>query len=323
MRCASDQRRQPVVVLLPDLVRHHRFERRSRNLEAEIDLSAMAFVDNPAIGHAGRVDRARADEKSRDFLDRFLRRGQADPKQRARRHLLEPLEAEREMRAAPRADDRVDFVDDHGAHGPQHLAAALGRQQQVQRLGRRDQNVRRRAQHRRAFRLRRVAGADGGGHARRLQPECFRHAAQAAARFGQILVNVRAQRLQRRHVEDAHLIRQRRAQTFLKQVVERRQKRRERLARTGRRRDQRVAPFTNRCPTAELCGRRRVKRFREPPCGDRMEIRERHDCGRSKSISPVKWSLRALRSPRSTSRHTLRPTTAAKATPNPAVQMMR
>ena len=155
---------------------------------------------------------------------------------------------------------------------PQHLAAALGGQQQVQRLGGRHENVRRRPKHRRALGLRRVAGADGGGHARRLQAELFRHAAQAAARFGQVLVDVRAQRLQRRHVDDAHLIRKRRPQAFLEEVVERRQKRRERLARAGRRRDERVAAFADRCPAAELCSRRRVERFRKPPCGDWMEI---------------------------------------------------
>ena len=166
-------------------------------------------------------------------------------------HLLEALEAEREVGAAPRADDGVDFVDDHGADRPQHLAAALGRQQQIQRLGRRDQNVRRRAQHRRALGLRRIAGANGGGDARRARCPALRAMPRdAAARFGQVLVDVRAQRLERRHVDDAHFVRQRRTQTFLKQVVERGQKRRERLARSGRRGDQRVAPFTNRCPTA-------------------------------------------------------------------------
>ena len=37
---------------------------------------------------------------------------------------LEPLEREREVRAALVAGDGVDLVDDHGAHRAQHLAAA-------------------------------------------------------------------------------------------------------------------------------------------------------------------------------------------------------
>ena len=44
-----DQLREPVVVLLPDLVRHHRFERRSRQLDREIHRAAMAFVDDHAM----------------------------------------------------------------------------------------------------------------------------------------------------------------------------------------------------------------------------------------------------------------------------------
>ena len=42
----ADERREPVVVLLPDLVRHDRFERRTRDLDAEIDRAAVAFVDD-------------------------------------------------------------------------------------------------------------------------------------------------------------------------------------------------------------------------------------------------------------------------------------
>ena len=123
-----------------------------------------------AVGHAGRVDR----RSSRPETARLLRSASASRRGRsaaaAGRHLLQPLQAEREVRPASRADDRVDFVDDDGADGAQHLAAALGRQQQIQRLGRRHQDVRRRAQHRRALGLRRVAGSDGGGDARRNEP---------------------------------------------------------------------------------------------------------------------------------------------------------
>jgi hypothetical protein len=51
------------------------------------------------------------------------------------------------------------------------------------------------------------------------------------------------QRLQRRDVDDADLVGQRRAQSFLEEIVERGQKRRERLA--GRRGDQRVPAVTD------------------------------------------------------------------------------
>ena len=65
------------------------------------------------------------------------------------------------MRAALGAGDGVDLVDDHRAHGAEHSAAAHGREQDVQRLGRRDEDVRRLAQHPRARRRGSVAGAHG------------------------------------------------------------------------------------------------------------------------------------------------------------------
>ena len=70
--------------------------------------------------------------------------------------------------------------------------------------------------------------------------ELFRRAAQPASRLGEVLVNVGAQRLERRHVHDAHLVWQRRAESFLKEPVERGEKRGERLAGSGRRGDQRM-----------------------------------------------------------------------------------
>ena len=39
VRCSRIERGEPVVVLLPDLVRHHRFERRPRQLERQVDAS--------------------------------------------------------------------------------------------------------------------------------------------------------------------------------------------------------------------------------------------------------------------------------------------
>ena len=73
----------------------------------------------------------RADEQPRDPLDRPLRRGQADAHRRAagglRDEAVEPLEREREVRAALVARDRVDLVDDHGAQLAERRAAALGR----------------------------------------------------------------------------------------------------------------------------------------------------------------------------------------------------
>jgi hypothetical protein len=100
--------------------------------------------------------------------------------------------------------------------------------------------VRRRAEHRGALGRRRVAGADRRRDTRSLEAQFARNASNRRARFGQILVDVRAQRLQRRYVEDANFVGQARAEAFLEQVVERDEKRGKRLAGTGGRRDQGV-----------------------------------------------------------------------------------
>ena len=64
----------------------------------------------------------------------------------------------------------------------------------------------------------------------------------AGARLGEVLVDVGAQRLQRRDVDDADFVGQRRGGRLLHQIVDRGEKRRERLAGSGRRGNQRVAP---------------------------------------------------------------------------------
>ena len=71
----SNQRGEPVVVLLPDLVRHDRFERRAGNLQIEIHRAPMPLVDNRALA---RTD---THEIPRDLFDRLLRGGQADAQQ--------------------------------------------------------------------------------------------------------------------------------------------------------------------------------------------------------------------------------------------------
>ena len=231
----------------------------------------MALVD----------DRARlihgADEEARDLVDRLLRRREADSQQRLLGHLLQPLEREREVRAAPRADHRVDLVDDHRPDRAQHLAAAGGGQQQVQRLRCGDEDVRRRAEHRGALGGRRVAGTHRGRDPRRRESARDGKPRDARARLREVLVDVGAQRLQRRHVDDADLVGERRAHAVVHELVERGEERRERLARARRRGDQRVAPLANRRPAERLRARRLAERLREPLGDDWMKGGERHE----------------------------------------------
>jgi hypothetical protein len=139
-----DQLREAVVIVLPHFVRHHRFELRERRLEREIHRAAMSFVDDRAVGGA-------AGEIARDLFDRLLRCRQPEAQQRLFGDLGESFESQRKMCTASRADDGVNLVDDDRANGAQHLAASLGSEQEIERFGCGDEDVRRRAQHRGAL----------------------------------------------------------------------------------------------------------------------------------------------------------------------------
>ena len=172
--------------------------------------------------------------KRRDLLERVLGRAQPDPlhggstggrdRSPARPASREPLERQRQVRAALGRGDRVDLIDDAPARVLEQLLRLAG-QHQVQRLGRRDQDVRRVAQHLLALALRRVAGAHRDAEL----------GADPAQRHPQVAVDVVGERLQRRDVDEAdprsRLVRSRRS---ARKPVDRPQERRQRLARAGR-----------------------------------------------------------------------------------------
>ena len=119
--------------------------------------------------------------------------------------------------------------------------AALRGDEQVQRLGCRDQEVRRPLDHRRAHRLRGVAGAHLGAERRQRHPHLRRDLGDLAQRRLEVLLHVDRERLQRRDVDDLgrtldHLAALGRAV----QRVDADEEPGERLARTGRGRDQGV-----------------------------------------------------------------------------------
>src|SRR5215207_9662022 len=122
-----------------------------RDDDLEVELLRAAGVDEP--------DRAPARHEAPDLLHRALRRRERDALDV---HVDEPdeaLDAEREVGAALRPGDGVDLVQDHRLDGSEHLAGARG-EDQKERLGRRDQDVRWLAAHRLALLRRRVAGTD-------------------------------------------------------------------------------------------------------------------------------------------------------------------
>src|SRR5262245_9149183 len=111
----ADELGESIVVLLPHFVRHDGRERRAWNLHGEICRTTVSLVDDDAP--AARV--VVADQDPRDLLDRLLRRRQADALNRtggAVYDFFQPLERQRQMSAAARADDRMNLVDDHRAY---------------------------------------------------------------------------------------------------------------------------------------------------------------------------------------------------------------
>jgi hypothetical protein len=114
------------------------------------------------LAHAGVDHRARPlrpDQEPPDLLQRVLRRDKPDPLHVAVRHLGQPLQGQREVRAALGLRHRVDLVDDHPLGALEDLPRLAG-EHQVQRLRRGDQHVGRVLDHVAPLLLRRVAGAD-------------------------------------------------------------------------------------------------------------------------------------------------------------------
>ena len=242
----------------------------ARSRRRECPASTMMHGAWPARGPQCRPrrPRLRAGEESCDLLDGFLRGRQPDPHQRLRDNRLQPLEREREMRAALVAGDGVNLIDDHRAAGRQHLAPGSRGQQDVQGFGRRHDDVRRSAPHPGAFPLRGVAGAHRRPDRHIGKAERSELGADPLERRLEIAMDVVRQCLQGRNVDDPGLVGQCALEAFPDELIDRGEKRGERLARSRRRRHEHVASRLNRRPRLGLRRRRRVESPREPG-GDR------------------------------------------------------
>ncbi len=251
------------------LVRRDRAELVIGDLDREVEIAAMAGVDD--VRHRA----ARADQQARDDLDRPLRR--REPHAHGRRaarlrdEAIEPLERQREVTAALVAGNRVDLVDDHRAHAAERRAPALARELDEQRLGRRDQDVRRMLRQLGALRRRRVTGAHRDLDVRK--PDSFAGGARAqlGERLLEVALDIVRQRLERRDVQDLDAVAQRCLQAAADQRVEAREERRERLAGSGRRRDQDIFARGDARPARSLRRGRRAEPRAEPARDERVK----------------------------------------------------
>ena len=161
MRC--DQLVQPLVDLGPLLVASRRPTARWAGRSTSRSSSRRwPDVDDRAVGRRRHRRGPRTDQKPGDFIERPLRGRQADPHRRPAAQELRavPATASGASRAC-RGPGRGSRRRSRSRRVRSELASTLGSEQQIERLGRGDQNVRRMAEHRRPLGGRRVAGADG------------------------------------------------------------------------------------------------------------------------------------------------------------------
>ncbi len=234
-----------------------------RDDDAELD---------PLVG--GRPDHldvaGRAAEEARDLVDRADRRRQADPLGPAAEQGVEALQGQRQMGSPLGAGDGVHLVDDDRLHAAQALAGGRG-EDQVERLGRRDEDVRWGAGQPAALVGRGVAGAHADGDLRLLAAQAPGRLPDPGERRAQVALDVDGQRLERRDVEDpaaqrAVVRRRRRGQP-----VEGPQEGGQRLAGAGGRDDQHVPSGRDRVPGAGLGGCRTGEGAVEPGARRRGE----------------------------------------------------
>ncbi len=185
------------------------------------------------------LHRAITAEEGGNALDRADRCRQADALRRHLQQRVEPLQAQRQVRATLAARHRMDLIEDHRMHIAQDLPRLRG-QHQVQRLGRGDQDVRRAPHQACAVTAAGIAGTHGHGQGNRRIPTFAAPRTDALQGHLQVALHVAAQRLDRRQVQHArarHGLGGRVAACVAialgEHLVDRMQERSQRLARPG------------------------------------------------------------------------------------------
>jgi hypothetical protein len=221
-----------------------------------------------ALG-AGRLhdgDRAGPAEERGDLLDRPHRRGQPDPLRgppSAYTERVEALQGQGQVRAALIPRDGVHLVEDDRFHSAQGLPGLRGKQQE-ERLRRGDEDVGRLGDQLPAFLGGGVAGADRDPDVRLVQAQPLRGLPDPGQRRPEVPLDVHGQGLERGDVEHPAAVLGVRGRRQRRQLVDRPQERGQRLARPGRRDDQRVLALADRAPGSRLSLCRLGERSVEP-----------------------------------------------------------
>ena len=257
---AADEVGERVHDLVELFGRHHSAELVGGEHDAEVEPALVADVDDgTARGPIGvRAFLARADEQAGDALDRALRGRAADARRTAPAvagdEPVEPFEAEGEVRPALVAGERVDLVDDDRADRAEHLPTASRGDEQVERLGGRDDDVGWPAEHRGARRGRGVAVADRDAERPHVVTDLLADRADRRERRLEVLRHVDGERAQRRDVEDRGRRTGPGRGPVAQATVDGDEEGGERLARAGRRGDEGVLAAGDRRPAERLGG---------------------------------------------------------------------
>ncbi len=224
-----------------------------RDLRILLDRVRHLDADPHALRHPdaddfdGTID---AREERPDLVRRPDGRGQADPLELPAGQVAQSLEANRELGPPFVGGELVDLVDHDPTDGLQMLPQPAAGEQDLERLRRRDEHVRRVAGDRGPLLRRRVSMSDGD-----TDPEALREEGHPAE-------HVAVEGPQRRDVQDA-----RRLRLLPDQVLEERQERRLRLPDAGRGHQEDVRPRQDPGDRLDL----RLREFVDPQGLDRVE----------------------------------------------------
>jgi hypothetical protein len=239
--------------------------------DAQVELLVGARVDDG--------DGRRPGQEAGDLFGRAHGRAEADALGRLVEQSVETLEREGQVGAALGRGDGVDLVDDDGLHALEGLARLRG-EHEVERLGRRDEDVGRGAGEPAAVARARVAGAHAHRDVGSLGAQASSGLGDAHERRTEVAFDVDAECLERGDVEHAGAVQLLVGRGRRGQRVDRPEERGERLARAGRRDDEGVVALADGRPGALLRAGRRGEGPPEPLAGRGGEALEHvgHRC---------------------------------------------
>ena len=125
---------------------------------------------------------------------------------------------------------RMNFIDDHGTHGLQQAPAFIRREQDEERLRRGDEDMWRTLEHLLPIRHRCIACPDQDPQFRHQQAVLQRHLPDFRERFLEIFLDVIAQCLERRDIENPRMVVEFAIERLLKELIDAGKKGREGLA---------------------------------------------------------------------------------------------